>query len=218
MRRTFSLVGLILIALTAAPRSAEADIWDWLQEFSGPGPFHTRVGNVTFKTCPGTFLGKHSWDVPYNPEDPSKNPACLYFDVRTFENRDDDNFGTKVKADVYEVGFERRLHSAIALGFGGGAIHFSGSGISTTKFVLTVPRVEMTPLLLLRSNDYWRSHPVRRKAASLLKYYVRENIVVGTLKSGDFGLKSSAFDVTNDRVASTGFVVDVSEFFRTWTP
>jgi hypothetical protein len=53
MRRVLTVLGLFLATLLVSPRPARADFWDWLQEFSGPGPFHARLPNLMFDICPG---------------------------------------------------------------------------------------------------------------------------------------------------------------------
>src|SRR5258705_9241309 len=51
MRRVLSIAVLVLGGLCWSVQPAYADLWDWLQEFSGPGPFHTDVFNVMADVC-----------------------------------------------------------------------------------------------------------------------------------------------------------------------
>src|SRR6185312_7873930 len=117
MRRGLSIVGLFLATLLAFPQPARADFWDWLQEFSGPGPFHARLPNLMFDICPGEALpfdvnGRtlpepatqdererkqrsflRDFDEP-TPSTLSRNnvvrvPKCIYADLRFFQNRED---------------------------------------------------------------------------------------------------------------------------------
>ena len=216
MRRAFSLVGLFLIALTAAPRSAEADIWDWLQEFSGPGPFHTR--NLNLMVPCTNEVGVRSEALPQ--VDPSNPKPCWYIDYRSFKNNtDQDNFKAgKVELHVFEVGGSVRLHRAIDVGFGGGAMFFNTEkGGKFVRGVLTVPRVQITPAMLFGSSGFWSGHQSRGKTLlKSVKYYLKENIVLGPLDAERFGLSASQsnFKVTNDRVFSCGFIIDFNEAVR----
>ena len=240
MRRAFPVVGIFLLTLLACPPPARADFWDWLSEFSGPGPFHARLPNLMFDICPGDaqpfneqgrlldsgepspFL--RDFDEPAastlrsdNGKGIARVPKCIYADLRFFENRPDDNFGVPgVKVDFYQAGLSVRLHHAIGLGFGGGAMRVSSPGSPDAwQPMLTAPRVVIKPLLIYGSAEYWRKHNRLHLAFSTVKYYVKEDIILGHVTGQDFGAQpgspNSSFDIQNDRVFSTGFVVDISD-------
>jgi hypothetical protein len=271
------LFAILLIALFMTPRSAKAwDWWDWAQEFSGPGPFHTRKPNLMFDLClddaqkfkpqektdrngrtyieqvpdgdevtakdgtkvfvPKTDRWLRDFDVrPDNDKDGRKIggvPVCYFADFRFFQNREDDNFFqgrdedhfglASVKLDVYEFGVSARLHHAISLGFGGGAMRISTAGHTAWQGVITGPRLIIKPLLIYGSPEFWRRDKHTRVLHLILgsvKYYVKEDIVLGHLTGADFGLSEGSpkfkFDVDGDRQWSTGFIVDLTDFVVT---
>jgi len=234
MRRLSSVGVLVLGTLLWSVQPAYADFWDWLQEFSGPGPFHERFFNVITDVCPGPAIDalnhtdKHllrDFEVPEEDPgltadtarfDPGQHVTCFFADARWFVNNDNDNFGVQnIRVDIYEVGASARLHRAIALGFGGGLMRISTPGHTAYQPVLTGPRVVIKPALLFGSNTFWARHPDWYYLAGLVKYYFKEQIVLGHVTGPDFGLKSGnanfAFDVSNDRQASTGFTFDASD-------
>jgi hypothetical protein len=81
--------------------------------------------------------------------------------------------------------------------------------------MLTAPRVVIKPLLIYGSAEYWRKHDRLHLVFSTVKYYLKEDIILGHVTGQDFGAKpgsaNAGFDFLNDRVFSTGFVVDVSD-------
>lgn len=376
MKRAISVIWLVLLTLVAWPRSAEADLWDFLQEFSGPGPFHTDVFNLMLDLCPqqktegrldtarfstkrflrdfetpgqlttiqtvstpaGTRTVRAAYPyqkspngyeyynlttpsgstlvdrqfpnqpvvnpsllqlealrgysnifpvikvqppVPPTPAPPAPPPSidrpsilgppslatnlpqgitsveaflvplpayvwrdstsievpiqnvpkprtsvCLFVDYRRFSNDDKDidtpidserttdNFGAGViTLRTYEAGLAARLHRSITLGFGLGLmkIHSVRTDTDSYKPLLAGPRVVIRPFLLYGSEDFWNRHPNWYYAAGSVKYYFKENIVIGRLTGEDFGVARERFDVRFDRVASTGFVYDASD-------
>lgn len=232
MRRAVTLLGLCLVVMTAFPRSADADIWDWLQEFSGPGPFHSGF-NQMLDICPIKVPNKNDpakrdlhWQSTY---DAGRRSPCYFMDWRRFLNRDDgkpgigpndDNFGAgPIELNMFEFGASMRLHQAFEVGFGAGLMHIEANGRGADKLVLTAPRFVMKPVLIFRSEESWNSGSAwKRKWASVLKYYVRENIISPGVEGKDFGLDPGHpnydFNVRNDRVLSTGFILDFTEFWR----
>ena len=54
MLRFVGLNVLVLVVIFLWAQPARADIWDWMEELTAPGPFHSR-GNLTATVyCPGT--------------------------------------------------------------------------------------------------------------------------------------------------------------------
>ena len=216
---------VVVGAVLGSAQPARASLWDWLQEFSGPGPFHARLPNFMFDICPqegkdGRFLRDFevpSADSKTAADDEEPPPVtCVFGDFRFFANDDDDNFGVdKVRVDLYETGASVRLHRAISLGFGGGLMRISTPNHTAYKGVLTAPRVVIKPLLLYGSASYWQKHRARYAIAGMIKYYVKENIALGHLEGKDFGLAPGAinfgFDTDYERLWSTGFIIDLSD-------
>ena len=222
MRRNVPLVSLVLILILGFPRPAKANLWDWIQEWSGPGPFHGSWYNSMFELCPGKIeqLDRSEKRVLNAPYRPGKDNTCIFFDFRNFKNEDDDNFPASVSAKFYEVGVSARVHRAVEIGFGLGAVHLSsesgGNAVKETKMVLTVPRVAIKPVLFFGPPSFWESHEKWRKAVSVLKFYVKENIIVGEMTAADFAVdpKVNSFRAKDDHVASLGFSFDVTELLR----
>lgn len=220
MKRALSLVGMALITLLF-PAPARADVWDWLSEFSGPGPFHTR--NLNLMT-PCVEEIKATSEEAMKPVSVSQPKTCWWVDYRSFTNKpDQDDFRAgRVDIHVTEAGASVKVHRAIDIGFGAGAMFFdSDNGEPFTRAVLTVPRVVITPALLFGSDSDWTTSSSTRlrrlkSFAKTVKYYFKENIVLGPLSQEDFGLTptQSNFKVTNDRVFSSGFILDLNEIGR----
>lgn len=216
MRRMLPIAALAVLVLTAFPQQAEADLWDWLQEWSGPGPFHTR-GNVMVDLCPGSSFDKRRLTSDF---DSRENVKCFFADTRLFVNDVPDNFGNlKVTVSIVEAGAAVRIHRSTEVGFGAGVLRFASRDEEHTRFVVTVPRLVIRPALLYGTPTFWQGQPRGvRLLASVVKFYVKGNVIVGRMQGADFGLTSTEpnfdFDVDNDRVFSTGFIFDVSEILR----
>src|SRR5437773_9195710 len=120
MMRVVRLTTLFLIVMALASIPAQANIWDWLGELSGPGPFHSR-GNITF-----TVYCWHG-DVAESAEEGTTGEArnakwfhvlqdrkakgpCLFFDTRGLEvkNPSDSRF-FPTRLEIYEGGPTYRL-------------------------------------------------------------------------------------------------------------
>jgi hypothetical protein len=253
VRRKWLVVATLLMALFIAPRSAKAwDWWDWAQEFSGPGPFDNRGGNLMFDLCPqaAQTYDEKGITPQYRVEKASDGkeinrpitepflrdidvrpsvkqdgvtpltgvPICYFADFRFFKNRPGDNFGVDdVDLGVYEFGVSARLHHAISLGFGFGRMQISTPTKTSWHTVLTGPRLVIKPLLIYGSPEFWRQGKTRRTLQAFLgtvKYYVKEDMVIGHLTAADFGVTEGPnkdFDVVGDRQWSTGFVFDLTE-------
>lgn len=216
MKRLLPIACLFVAGLIACPQPAEADLWDFLQEWSGPGPFHTR-GNFMIDLCPGPSFDKGRLASDF---DSRENVKCFFADTRLFVNDLPDNFGNfNVKVSIVEAGAAVRVHRSTEIGFGGGVLRFASRGEEHTRFVLTVPRLVIRPALLYGTPTFWQAQPRGvRLLASVVKFYVKGNVIVGRMQGADFGLTSAEpnfnFDVDNDRVFSTGFIFDVSELVR----
>jgi hypothetical protein len=223
MKRAIALIWLTVSAMVVSVRPAQADFWDWLQEFSGPGPFGTGQTLNTMVPCPEKFRDSRQ-SLAFDPDNPL---TCFFFDHRSFDNtHQPDNFGIKNPGDpgvgkvslhFYEVGFSRRMHPAVELGFGGGFMSIASRGETKYKPVITLSRVVVTPAMLFRSPSYWNTNPSRLKhVLKIVKFYGRLNIIAGELDAADFGLSPSESDFkTNmERVASAGFIFDAHEIYR----
>ena len=223
MRRLHTVAVLVFSAVLWSVQPAYANLWDWLQEFSGPGPFHDRwvATDLMFDFCQAP-LGKGPLLTDFNA--PTEVNAagqtvpqpvlCVYFDEHNFANEDNDNFGVNnVHVDTYEAGVSARVHRAVSLGLGGGLMRINTPGHTAYKGTLTLPRVVIKPAMLYGTDAFWNSHPWYYVLLGSVKYYVKLDVVVGDVTGADFGLQSGApnfnFKTRHERLASAGFIIDV---------
>ena len=200
MKRAFVLTSAVLVLLAVSAQPAEANIWDVLEQLSGPGPFHSR-GNVLVS---GGCVQPQVPHLGIDSRVPARAP-CWFFDLRRF-HADADEFFRAVDAQAYDFGATFQVRRPIELGFGMGLIHFSSNGVNTTKVTTTPLRVVVKPLLIVpKLRD--------KKWAGVVKYYVRESVIWGRLTQDDFGISAArhVFNEKNDVVTSAGFLIDLGE-------
>ena len=205
MKRGFIVGILVSAALLLPPRAVQAaGLWDWMQEWSGPGPFKFdgNAGPLFVHVC-----------APH--EFPQRGALrCFFYDHRTFAAVENDNFPVGVKVDMNDVGVTTaavigRLHDSVHVGFGIGVMTTTSEfGTSATgaaiggetfnRMTLTLPRVMLKPGLAVAelivntgggdgTGDlkYWRN------VLSVFKVHVGGNLVIGHMQSEDFGVPSS---------------------------
>jgi hypothetical protein len=216
MRRWQSIAVLVIGTVLWSVQPAYANLWDWLQEFSGPGPFHARRPNLIADFCgqpffSGPLLTEYEVTDPTRLAQSTAKPViCLFADARFFANNEHDNFGVKdVKLDVYEFGASAPLHRAVSLGFGAGRMHISTPNHDEGRWVLTTPRLVIKPVLLYGTNEFWATKSKWWYAlAGSVKFYLKADIVVGSITDADFGASSSVLNQRHERLASAGFTFD----------
>lgn len=209
----------ICAALLAYPGRADAGIWDWIQELSGPGPSGARPGkNILSTFCfggDGRFKPRPRVTATATSTGAFNKKPCLYADYRRFDNEDDDNFPADVTLSFYDVGptWELLQEGQIEIGVGMGAMRSESNDVNNTQFTITLFRFTIQPLSLVPG---WE----RNRWLSILKAYYRVTLIPGTIDATDFGVPlgsgpgQSTFSTDNDRVRSAGFIVDVFELFR----
>jgi len=203
------VVGLVVVMAQA--RAAQANIWDFLEQLSGPGPFHSR-GNVLFSGACLSQLGggnaagaMNYFGIP--PEVTSPATPCFYFDLRRLRADADGRF-KEVDASAYEFGVTFPIRRPIEIGAGLGWIHFESNGASTNQFSGTPLRVVLKPLLFVPSLQ-------TKKWPGFIKYQVKMTIIDG-MAGEDFGVSNSVFDERNKHnfLTSAGFIIDVLELIH----
>jgi len=221
MKRALRLATLVVATLVAWAVPARADIIDWLQELSGPGPFHeakNKIGSLATFCSPGGGHLIQSFDAAGR----QISTPCFFFDFRNFVSVEDDNFPQPVSVRVYDIGLSWRVARPVEIGIGVGVMDFKSDAPGATGAVraeLIAPRVVVKPILfipyLLGNRDYWNSRPGALRWASVLKWYTRESVLLGTVTAGDFGAQAtSSFRAKNDRLTSAGFILDFSELYE----
>ena len=214
MKSALNVSALVLVALMASARPAQANWWDWMQEWSGPGPFESR-GNALWTAC----------TKPYDASDQkvqNDNP-CFFIDTRSFVTKAKDNFPVQVTANFLDAGLTWRVRRPVEIGLGVGLMVATGSK-TATRLTLTGPRVVLKPVLLvselLHTNpklfDY-ESHPRVSRIAHILKFYVRGSVIAGHLTGDDLGVPLSDFDRKFEFVLSRGFLIDFGELLPQWS-
>jgi hypothetical protein len=203
---------LFVITVLALPRTAHASLWDWIQEFSGPGPSNGR-GNIAATLCLTRKFEGRPLAIPGATTTGSLDKIpCVFFDYRRFENQDDDNFPAKVTLNMWDFGptWTFLPERQIQIGPGLGVLQATGNNATSTHFTVTLVRFGITPLALVPG---WE----KKRLPRILKWYYRETLVPGTLDATDFGVTlgsgpgQSLFSAKNDLVRSAGFMIDLGE-------
>jgi len=199
-----------------------------MQEWSGPGPFDS-AGNVLITAC----------GLPANVsvQTVTKNGPCLFLDARTLKPKNDhddpENFPIKVTTTFVDAGPTWRLRKvpAIEVGFGAGFMMAQGDKVAVRP-TITAGRGVVKPVLAVAQlcllTQFWickknssSLFPETNDAKELwktrwlhtLKFYARENVILGRLNGEDLGASNTTYDRKNEFVGSYGFLVDLGELF-----
>lgn len=221
MKSTLSIVALVFMALISSVRPAQADWLDWMQEWSGPGPFH-EGGSGLFTWCHHPFSNLQS--------DQNTQP-CTFFDVRRLVTDEPDdgqhlkghteNFPVKVTAVIVDIGASWRLRKAIDIGVGAGLMTATGNK-TAVRPIFTAPRVVIQPAVivgyLLKKHDQsmfvenptWSEWSWKRLLHAP-KFYVRGSFIGCNLTGDDLGVPGTTYDRTFEYVVSRGFYIDIAE-------
>src|SRR6185295_9519946 len=130
MKRALTVCALVLVAIAATPRPAQAwALWDWMQEWSGPGPFTGDHPMVLYCSRPRLLP----------PGDP--RPPCWFVDVRQLVADENDNFPVKVSVKFFDVGRSwpvqvGPLRESVEAGIGVGLMVAAGDELKGVKTAL----------------------------------------------------------------------------------
>jgi hypothetical protein len=218
MSRVLRVGCLVLSAVALCSRPADAGLADWLEQLSGPGPFGSDAlaGFVSNVVC---ITPK----ITLSQGDKEEMKPCLYVDFHKFVNDDDDNFykasgqdGKELRATAYALGVafqpSERLHTDVGGDFG--RITFHTSETDTGHWTVGA-RAQVKPLLFVEA--FSTSLVKWRKWASVPKFYLRRNVILGTVNGArDFGAIGSgaAYERKNEGIWSCGILLDFSELLR----
>jgi len=205
MMQALRITSMVLIVMTIWSVPAKADIWDWLEQLSGPGPFNGRGKLPESATatiyCHGFDSGS-GWLRLLNRAD-ARGP-CVFADVHNFEAPDDERF-FRVRATLTEFGPTYRIAPPVEVGIGVGLIRFNSTGKITDRMTISFPRVVFKPLLLVPSLQ-----EKRKGNWGFIQMYFRETHILGKLNQDDFRpQRGTTFHTDEDMVASTGILIDV---------
>lgn len=223
MRRSILLVMLPLLLLMPSRSAHASGFWDWMQEFSGPGPFVGKGHHppILVNLCPAEYRVVAS---------PADGPRCLYFDLRRLESDANDNFPVPVSLTLADVGFTTKaqvgpFRDSVEVGIGVGLLHATSGtrgtlgGKTMNKFTFTVPRVTVKPLIAIveiadRSD---RNNGLARRLLSVPKAFLGASVVAGTMNSEQLGVPDSVHHFSNswEVVLSRGIFFDFGELFNT---
>lgn len=221
MRRRVQLVSLVVpAALLMAAAPARANIWDYLEQLSGPGPFggpgsiHLTGGCLGVATAKNAVerqeFTKTSWNLLGIPPTSAIKPhtPCFFFDVNPGLSAEKDTRFAQVDATLYDFGVTFPVWRPLEIGFGVGRMHFDSNGVSTTRTSVTVPRVVIKPLLFVPKLQ-------GKKWPGFFKYYLSMVTIAG-LAGQDFGVSNAIYDERDKRqlLTTVGASFDLLELFE----
>jgi hypothetical protein len=200
------------VVLLVWAQPARADVWDWLEELSGAGPYHSR-GNLSGTlycnkdSVNGQNLG--GWFKPLGRD--STKHVCYYADVRLFKANEDNRF-KETSIDMYEAGtMFRPIRDipAFEVGAGAGFMHMNSGGITSDRFTISFPKVALKPLLLIG--------PLQTRAHSddygFIQLYFRETRTVHAFSASDFSTQPGVIYTppqNGEVLRSFGFIIDAT--------
>jgi hypothetical protein len=220
VKSALTLATVTLVALIASARPADANILDWMHEWSGPGPFDGKYPVIMLPVCKQPFRALDSL---------VDDPKCFFLDIRGLVAEKNDNF--PVKVDVTFVDFGRtwrlqtsKLQRSMEVGIGAGFMVATGDknhgGKTATRFTVTAPRVVVKPVLLIAElfgSDGPRIEKLNARShglASAVKLYIGGTVTTSPLDADDLVSGSaSTFHRKAEYVLSRGLVIDFRELF-----
>jgi hypothetical protein len=214
-RRSALTLAMFVFSLMTVARPAEAQMWDWLQEWSGPGPFTGIHPMVLVSACDRDLTAPRGQDTP----------RCLFVDYRDLRTDPNDNFPIGVRARFLDVGVKRKvrvwdLQESIDGGVGIGVMLASGDknagGKKAWRFTVTAPRFEVMPLLLvteLFGRGAFASVAHQKRWMRIVKLHLSGTVIVGPLDAEALGVDRtlSGYRENSEYVLSRGLVLDFGE-------
>ncbi len=210
-KRILVIAGLVAASVAGFPSHAAAgwdDIWDALDNLSGPGPF-SGIPVLTGKfSCWEDGVKK----VRTSMLDPDFSDPCLYFEVRRL-HVDPDGTYQKVTATLAGVGVTYHLFKVFEVGASGGLAVFKttvGKTDYTVKNAIVSPRLVFKPLRAFVPK--WRDS----SRAGALQMHYRPTIRFGEIDGSDFGAPASTFSAGTEFMPRgySYVVIDVLDLLR----
>lgn len=210
MMKRMMVVSCVVAAMVLCSSSrAEAgldDWWDYLDQLSGPGPFHDGPALAATVGCweGGSFVWRRA-------SKESRVKPCVYWDWRELTAPPRAPFG-EVTANLIDSGVSLHINEYLEVGAGIGWAHFATT-IRDTKYpvnnlTVTPARVVIRPLRALipklRSNS----------KAGFLQVVIRDTVRVGRLTSADFGVPSDPWSSGTEHLPGATLVIDLLTALR----
>jgi hypothetical protein len=226
--RTARLLVFVLAA-SLCPAVAQANIWSWLEELSGPGPFH---GGVVWIPVMCRDKPSQNFEVLESPtwhwcvtrvrvttikeeESKIKHPLPMVFAVKLgwLRSEDGPRFKDLPRTDPDNQGqvsvipvsglFLFRLHRSLDVGGGAGILRVSGKGFDPLYRVSLVPiSASLTPLAL---NCKWQE----KRWAYILRAEIESSFLPQGFKGSDFNNTRTSFKSGPEFLTRVGFVLDL---------
>jgi hypothetical protein len=216
--RVFVLLGMIVAWPSAA--YAAAGFWAWLEELSGPGPFHGFVVSAPV-LCERDGKLVKCWqpiskDTPETEAQRLRPERLLVLSVGRLGSGDNVRFKDEEPLDTREVNvlqtswlYMFRLHPSLDAGVGAGVMRFSGHGFDPfLRFTLVPASLSFRPLALTSQKNRWFAHFIR---LDLETSFVTEGFT-----AAQFGSSTSKFAVGPEFLTRAAFVFDLGSIV--WNP
>lgn len=202
-RRLVVLLGVITLWPTGA--YAAAGWWAWLEELSGPGPFH---GFVLAAPIICVRDGEVISCRPGSDETrPKRLVAVSVGKLGSGDNvrfKDDPSGPDRREVHVLQVSgtYMFRLHPALDTGFGAGTLRFSGEGFDPLwRFTLIPASMSARPLALVKQWQYkWWAYVVRGE--------IETSFVTSGFTAAQFGNTTSKFSTGPEFLTRAAVVID----------
>ena len=198
-----------LMALWPAHAQAARGFWAWLEELSGPGPFHGKPIVSLTVACFDADYSLESCSRDFKRERPTL--VVRFGSLHTEDSprfvdlppNDPDNRG-EVRVIPVSFGVMYHPHPALALGPSVGFMRFSGEGFSPFyKVALTPMSMAVTPLAF----GGWKDE----RLARILRFELETSFVPQGFKGSDFDNLRTRFDSGPEFLTRFATVIDLGE-------
>lgn len=211
--RTSTISCALVVCVLARPLPAQAlgwdKWWDYLDQLSGPGPFH---GKSAIAFTVGCLDQNRSIEVRHALRDPTWRNPCLYIDWRDLDATPKAPYG-HVTANLVDTGLSIQVKPFLELGAGVGMASFRTAvgdrEIAKHNFTITPVRIVFRPLRFRGWSDDTR--------AGFLQIVVRDTVRFGRLTAADFGA-SGPWEAGTEQLIGVSLVFDVLQALRSPGP
>jgi hypothetical protein len=199
---------MFVLAASLWPALADASIWSWLEELSGPGPFTGGMVTVTLACVKG-----HQLDFCAIPTEEKRQSIALRLgslssgDALRFKDLPDtDENRRSVHVKPVSVLWLLRVHPSLQIGPGIGFMRVSGQDFHAFS------KLSLTPLSAAFSPFALRSRWANKPAAHLFRFEIDESFFPQGFKGSDFENTRTKFDSGPEFLTRFGMVIDFGVF------